>query len=123
MWRAGCLLALLLGALGARSVSSPPGRSDWITFGYDIQRTGWNRAERALSPGTVGQMRRVWKTVLPNAAHVLAGLSAPLVATTTARELVIIAGSDDHLHGKCNSRCRDCDEIAHHLRRPATCDQ
>ncbi len=96
MWRAGCLLALLLGALGARSVSSPPGRSDWITFGYDIQRTGWNRAERALSPGTVGQMRRVWKTVLPNAAHVLAGLSAPLVATIAGRELVIVAGSDDH---------------------------
>jgi outer membrane protein assembly factor BamB len=97
MLRAACALALLAGALGAQSAPSPPGRSDWITFGADIQRTGWNRAERSLSPGNVGQMRREWKTVLPNAAHVLAGLSAPLVVTTADRELVIVAGSDDHV--------------------------
>jgi mono/diheme cytochrome c family protein len=96
MWRLLCGLVLLASALSAQS-PTPAGRSDWLTFGYDRQRTGWNRAERALSPANVGGMRRVWKTVLPNAAHVLAGLSAPLVVTTAGRELVIVGGSDDHL--------------------------
>jgi outer membrane protein assembly factor BamB len=97
MSRAICVLALLVGTLSAQSASPRAGRSDWTTFGYDIQRTGWNRAEHSLSPGNVGRMRREWKTVLPNTAHVLAGLSAPLVATTADRELVIVAGSDDHV--------------------------
>ncbi len=82
---------------GPRSRPTPAGHSDWLTFGYDSQRTGWNRSERALSPATVGRMRREWKTVLPNTAHVLAGLSAPLVVTTADRELVIVGGSDDHV--------------------------
>src|SRR5215213_4664936 len=97
MLRALCGLGLLAAALAAQSISSPPVRSDWTTFGYDMQRTGWNRAERSLSVANVGQLRRAWKTVLPNTAHVLAGLSAPLVITTADRELVIVAGSDDHV--------------------------
>jgi outer membrane protein assembly factor BamB len=99
MLRTLCALAGLVGALAAQTALPPAGRSDWITFGYDAQRTGWNRAERTLSPANVGQMRREWKTVLPNTAHVLAGLSAPLVVTTVDRELVIVAGSDDHVFG------------------------
>jgi cyclophilin family peptidyl-prolyl cis-trans isomerase/outer membrane protein assembly factor BamB len=82
---------------GARSAPAPAGHSDWLTFGYDSQRTGWNRAERTLSPASVGRLRREWKTVLPNTAHVLAGLAAPLVVTTADRELVIVGGSDDHV--------------------------
>ena len=97
MLRALCGLVLLTGTLSAQSGAPAPARSDWTTFGYDIQRTGWNRAERTLSPANVGQLRRVWKTELPNLAHVLAGLSAPLVVTTPARELVIVGGSDDHV--------------------------
>src|SRR5215203_4710508 len=97
MLRILCGVALLVSALSVQPLSPPPVRSDWTTFGYDMQRTGWNRAERSLSPTNVGQMRRVWKTVLPNAAHVLAGLSAPLVVTTADRELVVVGGSDDHV--------------------------
>jgi outer membrane protein assembly factor BamB len=97
MLRSLCGLVLLTSALGAQSGSPPPGRSDWTTFGYDSQRTGWNRAERTLSRDTVAHLRREWKTVLPNFPHVLAGLSAPLVVTTVERELVIVGGSDDHL--------------------------
>ena len=92
-----CAVVLFVSVVSAQSTSVPPDRSDWLTFGYDVQRTGWNRAERTLSPANVGQMRREWKTVLPNRAHGVAGLSAPLVVTTPSRELVIVAGSDDHV--------------------------
>jgi outer membrane protein assembly factor BamB len=96
MWRSLCVVTLLVSALGAQSTSSPA-RSDWTTFGYDGQRTGWNRDERSLSTANAAQLRRAWKTVLPNTPHVLAGLTAPLVVTTAARELVIVGGSDDHV--------------------------
>ena len=39
-------------------------------------------------------MRRLWKTVLPNTPHVLAGLSARLVVNHAGRDLVVVAGSD-----------------------------
>ena len=42
-------------------------------------------------------MRRLWKTVLPNTPHVLAGLSAPLVVNHAGRDLVVVAGSDNHV--------------------------
>src|SRR3954469_10142922 len=76
---------------------SPNDRSEWTTAGYDVQRTGWNRAERTLSPQNAPQMRRLWKTVLPNKPHVLAGLMPALVANHHGRQLVIVGGSDNHV--------------------------
>jgi outer membrane protein assembly factor BamB len=34
---------------------------EWLTWGGDIERTGWNRAESALSKKTVGQLTLKWK--------------------------------------------------------------
>ncbi len=76
------------------AAQSPSGSSEWTTFGYDAGHTGWNRADQALSAGNLGQMRRLWKTVLPNTPHVLAGLSARLVVNHAGRDLVVVAGSD-----------------------------
>jgi hypothetical protein len=59
---------VLVSGLMAQSAQEP---SEWTTAGYDLQRTGWNRGEQALSPQNVGGMRRLWKTVLPNTPHVL----------------------------------------------------
>ncbi len=73
------------------AAQSPSGSSEWTTFGYDAGHTGWNRADQALSAGNLGQMRRLWKTVLPNTPHVLAGLSAPLVVNRASRDLVVVA--------------------------------
>jgi outer membrane protein assembly factor BamB/cytochrome c5 len=88
------VLSVLVPALVAQLPTEP---SEWTTAAYDLQRTGWNRAEQTLSPENVSQMRRVWKTVLPNTPHVLAGLMAPLVVTHAGRQLVIIGGSDNHV--------------------------
>jgi hypothetical protein len=35
---------------------------EWLTWGSDIERTGWNRAESALSKKTVAQLTLKWKT-------------------------------------------------------------
>src|SRR3954471_19056449 len=87
-------IAALLSLIAAQS---PTRTSEWVTSAYDAQRTGWNRAETSLSAENVGQMRRLWKTVLPNRPHVLAGLAPPLVVRDGDRDLVIVAGSDDHV--------------------------
>jgi outer membrane protein assembly factor BamB len=34
---------------------------EWLTWGGDVERTGWNRAESALSKKTVGQLALKWK--------------------------------------------------------------
>jgi hypothetical protein len=78
-------LAFVFVTVSALAAESPSQRSEWTTSAYDIQRTGWNRAEQALSPANIGQLRRVWKTLLPNTTHVLAGLSAPLVVNHGGR--------------------------------------
>lgn len=38
------------------------GPQEWLTWGGDIERTGWNRAESALSKKTVGKLSLKWKT-------------------------------------------------------------
>jgi outer membrane protein assembly factor BamB len=35
---------------------------EWLTWGGDAERTGWNRAETTLSKKTVGQLELKWKT-------------------------------------------------------------
>lgn len=87
-------ISFLIAALVAQSPGEP---SEWTSAAYDLQRTGWNRAEQTLSPGNVAEIRRLWKTVLPNTPHVLAGLMPPLVVTHRGRQLVIIGGSDNHV--------------------------
>jgi outer membrane protein assembly factor BamB len=90
-------IACALVIVSTASAQSPGGPSEWTTYGYDTARTGWNRVEQGLSAENLGPMRRLWKTVLPNRPHVLAGLSAPLAVNHGGRDLVIVAGSDNHV--------------------------
>jgi hypothetical protein len=57
--------------------------NEWLTWGYDQERTLWNRAENVLNKSNVGQMTLKWKTQIPSAPReeVLSTLTAPLVAT------------------------------------------
>jgi outer membrane protein assembly factor BamB len=73
------LSGVVLVTLIAQSTNDP---SEWTTAGYDMQRTGWNRAERTLSPDN---------------APLLAGLTPALVANHHGRQLVIVGGSDNHV--------------------------
>ena len=52
------LLALLLAGSAASA-------NEWLTFGHDPERSGWNRDERALSPRTVSGLKLLWQTQLP----------------------------------------------------------
>jgi len=89
--------ALVRGAAG----QEPPA-SEWLTWGYDQERTGWNRAETTLSKDNVSRLVLTWKSELPVAPReiALSTLTSPLVVEGVAtpqgrRTLLFIAGRDD----------------------------
>src|SRR5712692_8409712 len=93
------LVSLLLPPAG--SAQAPPA-SDWLTWGYDQERSGWNRAETTLSKENVSGLVLQWSAHLstPPREVALSTLTAPLVVegVTTSqgrRTLVFVIGSDD----------------------------
>ena len=90
------LVSLLLPLAG----SAPA--SDWLTWGYDQERSGWNRAETTLSKENISSLALQWSAQLPTTPReiALSTLTAPLVVegVTTSqgrRTLVFVVGSDD----------------------------
>jgi len=82
----------------------PPATNDWLTWGYDQERTGWNRAETTLSPKNVGQLKQLWSTHLsvPVDRYVLSTTTSPIVAGGVStpqgpKDLVFILGANDVL--------------------------
>jgi outer membrane protein assembly factor BamB len=89
--------ALLLPAAGWAQAPS-----EWLTFGHDPQRSGWNSAEATLSPANVGRLKLLWSTQLPTVPKdvALSTLTSPLVVegVQTAqgpKTLVFTVGIDD----------------------------
>ena len=75
---------------------------DWTTWGYDQERTGWNKGETSLTPSNVSGLKLLWNTQLstPPKVIVLSTLTAPLVAEGVrtahgAKNLVFLLGADD----------------------------
>jgi len=95
------LLASLLFSGFGLAQDAAPGR-DWTTWGYDQERTGWNKGETSLTPNNVSGLKLLWNTQLstPPKVIVLSTLTAPLVAegVRTAhgkKNLVFLLGADD----------------------------
>ena len=82
----------------------PPATNEWLTWGYDQERTGWNRAETILTPKNVGQMKQIWSTQLqvPVDKYVLSTMTSPIVTAGVStpqgtKDLVFILGANDML--------------------------
>jgi outer membrane protein assembly factor BamB len=77
---------------------------DWSTWGYDQERTAWNRGETLLSKSNVSKLRVKWTAQLstPPTDIALSTLTAPLVVEGVAtaqgpKNLVFLLGADDTL--------------------------
>ena len=88
---------------GAAGVAAPAYK-DWPTWGYDQERTGWNRGETTLAPGNVSRLKQLFSVQLPVPAdkYVLSTMTAPVIAAGVAtaggpRDLMFILGSNDTL--------------------------
>ncbi|HEX4635993.1 MAG TPA: PQQ-binding-like beta-propeller repeat protein [Rhizomicrobium sp.] len=82
----------------------PPASNEWLTWGYDQERTGWNRAETTLTPKNVGKLKQVWSTQLqvPADKYVLSTMTAPIVVAGVATangptDMLFILGANDVL--------------------------
>ena len=104
-------------AIGAALASAPPPArppapppapptNDWLTFSYDGERTGWNRAEKILTPENVGRLELLWKRQLdarPNTINRYSSMTDPVVAQAVAtgagpRNLVFVASADNDVY-------------------------
>jgi outer membrane protein assembly factor BamB len=100
-WITPLALVLLLSPMVSVAQSTAAPR-DWITWGYDQERTGWNRGETVLSKDNVSGLKLKWSTQLSTQPKevALSTLTAPLVVegvnTPQGRKtLVFVVGSDD----------------------------
>jgi hypothetical protein len=106
---AACVLSLTATAALAQAApeATPPGATtadEWTTWGYDQERSGWNRGEKTLSTANVGKLKVQWKSQLstPVVDVVLSTLTAPVIAANVAtaqgsKNLLYVLGADDVL--------------------------
>ena len=102
----GAIVAAVLAAVG---LSASPGaqsrpKANWLTDGYDKERTSWQRDETLLSPATVGRMKLLWKVRLDNQPRQMHNLFPALIASDVEtpqgrRELAVVAGVSDNIYG------------------------
>jgi outer membrane protein assembly factor BamB len=99
-----CVLSVHALLIGAQTGSVPGAQDDWLTWGYDQERSLWNRGEKELNADNVGQLSLKWKTQIPTPAStvVLQTLTTPLVATVNVAQgpvrRVFVVGSDDTVY-------------------------
>jgi len=83
----------------------PPATNEWLTWGYDQERTGWNRAETTLSPKNVSRLKEIWSTQLsvPVDKDVLSTMTAPVLVagvSTSAgpKDMLFILGANNVIY-------------------------
>jgi outer membrane protein assembly factor BamB len=106
-WSAALALSLAPLASFAQTSAPPagaPAARDWTTWGYDQERTGWNRGETALGKTNVSKLKLLWSTQLSTVPNneALSTLTAPLVfegvdVGGATKSLVFLLGADDTL--------------------------
>ncbi len=94
-----------LNPAAANAAAAAPATNEWLTWGYDPERTGWNRAETTLTTKNVSRLRQVWTTQLPVPVdkYVLSTMTAPVIAAgvatpSGAKDILYILGANDTLY-------------------------
>src|ERR687898_3463086 len=106
-WSLGGIVAAVMAAAAlTATLAAAQGhvKANWLTDGYDKERTSWQRNETLLSPDTVGRMQLLWKVRLDNQPRQMHNLFPALIVgdVQTAqgrRELAIVAGVSDNIYG------------------------
>ena len=66
---------------------APTTTKDWLTFGYDPERTNWNRSETAISKATAPKLQLLWK-------YQTGEVPNPVNRYSTLTEAVVVGGVD-----------------------------
>jgi mono/diheme cytochrome c family protein len=84
----------------------PVKTKDWLTYGYDPQRTGWAREETTISKQTAPHLHLLWKLqtpTQPDPVNVYSTLTEPIVVNNVAtkdgpKKLVYVGGRDNQVY-------------------------
>ena len=76
--------------------------AEWVTHSGDIQRTGWQKNETAISKESVKNLKLLWKITLDTKQRSVYSLYGPLIVERAItdrgfKELAIVAGADNDL--------------------------
>ncbi|HEX3754035.1 MAG TPA: PQQ-binding-like beta-propeller repeat protein [Rhizomicrobium sp.] len=101
VWLSALMAGALLLPAAAQNSSAP---DDWTSWGYDQQRTGWNKGETILTPQNVAHLGLQWSAKLstPVDVNVLSTVTAPVIVQDAdvaggKRNLLFLLGADDTL--------------------------
>jgi outer membrane protein assembly factor BamB len=81
------------------STSAPGVATEWLTFGGNVQRWGYNGAESALTPATVPNLRRLWT------AHLGGAITSTVVMVSHVQvvgrwvDLLVLGSGDGGVYG------------------------
>lgn len=97
------VFAFSMAGWGGRPFAQSGKLADWLTDGFDIQRTGWQRDEKILTRDTVKNMKLLWKIKLDNQPRQMHSLLPALVVgrVETAngpKQMVIVTGVSDNIY-------------------------
>ena len=107
-------LAMINQAITAKTTSNittlrepaRPTTTDWLTYSYDPERTGWARAETKLTKDNVGQLQLLWKyqtDATPNAVNRYSSMTDPLVVENVPtkdgpQKIVFVASAENNVY-------------------------
>ena len=98
------MVSLLGVGAGLAQTGAAPA-NDWPTWGYDQERSGWNRGETTLSPRNVGRLKMQWTAELgvPTDNNVLSTMTAPVIAggvqtASGVKDILYVLGANDVLY-------------------------
>ena len=72
---------------------APADATSWLRYGYDVERTNENPAERTLGTGNVGGLKPLWSSAL-NGASMTQPLVVSGVPINGTRTQVVYAGDE-----------------------------
>lgn len=78
------------------------GAADWLTFGGDPQRSGWQKRESSITTQNVKDLQLLWKMKFENKQKGMYSIFEPLIVGSVItnrgfKEMAIVAGSSDNV--------------------------
>jgi outer membrane protein assembly factor BamB len=101
--RSTVVVSLSLAAVCSPLAHAQVGRvADWLTYGGDPQRTGWQKYETTINKESVKGFQLLWKLKLENETKAMYSIFEPLImgrliTNRGFKEMAYVAGSSDNI--------------------------
>ncbi|HYU59048.1 MAG TPA: PQQ-binding-like beta-propeller repeat protein [Actinomycetota bacterium] len=88
------LLALPAGAATGSTAGSGSAKVDWLMYGFDQQRTGYNPAETTIGVGNAGDLHPLWSVQMDSVVETSPVLATDVMVEGSPRDLLYVG--DEH---------------------------